>query len=73
MLATWAWAEPPHRSRGKKLVKGSGYSVVCFLAQLNRDELVQPLRVGLTSTRLLLFFPRGEIGRITHHDQADAM
>ena len=41
--------------------------------QLNRDVLVQPLRVRLTSARLLLFLPCSEIGRITHHDQADTV
>ena len=48
-------------------MKSAGYPVVSILAQLNRDELVQPLRVRLAAARLLFFLPRGEIGWIAHH------
>ena len=54
-------------------MKSAGYPVVGILAQLNRDELVQPLRVRLTAARLLFFLPRGEIGWIAHHDQPDTV
>ena len=54
-------------------MKSSSYPIVSLRAELDRDELVKPLRIWLNPARLFPLLPRVPVGRIAHHDHPDAM
>ena len=63
----------PTKAVDQRLMKRSGYPIVGSLAELSCDKLVKSLRVWLDPARFFSFFPRVEVGRVTHHEYPDAM